>query len=232
MGQEQRDIHGVLIIDVQKDGAAAKAGLHPTRRGEEGNILWGDIIVGIDKHKIHSANELFSFLADNYKVGQQVTVRAHPAREGEIQDVQVTLSVEKAASCVKQHGRKTPMLLFTCSTCGKRVQAEDAFAGKNVLCPVCNIAMTAPTPPHSGESPTSAVATPEHAAQAKIAMPPRTAGRRRDSAKGNRLRRCPTRCHRYGKRFRVSLHARAVSDTTQHRNFFFGLLGVSRKKGE
>ena len=42
------------------------------------------------------------------------------------------------------HARETPMLEFLCSTCGKRVQGEDALAGKLVVCPACNAAITAP----------------------------------------------------------------------------------------
>lgn len=55
------------------------------------------------------------------------------------------------------------MLEFTCSNCGQRVQGYDAFAGKHA-CPACNAAMNMPAP-------TSAIATQEHAAQTKIAMP-------------------------------------------------------------
>jgi hypothetical protein len=50
------------------------------------------------------------------------------------------------------------MLSFPCPSCGKPVQADDAFAGKQVLCPVCNLAMTAPPP-----STESAITTREHA---------------------------------------------------------------------
>jgi hypothetical protein len=36
------------------------------------------------------------------------------------------------------------MLEIICSGCGRRVQGDDAFSGKQVLCPVCGAAMTAP----------------------------------------------------------------------------------------
>ena len=58
------------------------------------------------------------------------------------------------------------MLEFTCSTCGKRVQVDDAFAGQHVRCPVCNGTMTgAPNensfregePPYQHGSPLPAV---------------------------------------------------------------------------
>jgi type II secretory pathway pseudopilin PulG len=60
------------------------------------------------------------------------------------------------------------MLEFTCPTCGKRVQGDDAFAGKSVLCPVCNATINIPQPAAASASPATAIATPEHASQAKV----------------------------------------------------------------
>jgi len=90
---KQRGVTGALILDVLPDGPAAKAKLRPTRRDEDtGDILWGDVIVGIDEHPVRSAKELYSLLAGNYKVGQEVTV--HILRDDEKQDVKLTLSAE------------------------------------------------------------------------------------------------------------------------------------------
>jgi S1-C subfamily serine protease len=89
---KQRAITGVLIIDVLPDGPADKANLRPTRRDDTGRILWGDVIVGIDEHKIRSANELYAVLADDYKVGQVVSV--HILRDGETRDVNMTLAAD------------------------------------------------------------------------------------------------------------------------------------------
>ena len=89
---KQRGISGVLIIDVLPDGPADKANLRPTRRDETGRILFGDVIVGIDEHKIRSANELYTVLVDDYKVAQEVTV--HFVRDGETQDVKMTLAAD------------------------------------------------------------------------------------------------------------------------------------------
>jgi hypothetical protein len=52
------------------------------------------------------------------------------------------------------------VLEFNCTKCGKRVQADDVFAGKTVPCPICNTVITAPHP--------QAIVAPEHAHQAKI----------------------------------------------------------------
>lgn len=38
------------------------------------------------------------------------------------------------------------MIEFNCTSCGKRLQAEESFAGKHVVCPVCNIATMAIDP--------------------------------------------------------------------------------------
>ena len=57
------------------------------------------------------------------------------------------------------------MFEFSCPICGKRVRGDDSLAGKYVLCPVCNIAMTAP--PATPRSAT-AVTTPKHAAKARV----------------------------------------------------------------
>ena len=60
------------------------------------------------------------------------------------------------------------MFEFICQTCGKRVQGDDSVAGKSVMCPACNVAMTAPQATPTSVTPTTAIATPEHAAQAKV----------------------------------------------------------------
>src|ERR1700733_6727905 len=36
------------------------------------------------------------------------------------------------------------MLEFTCKSCGKRVQGDEALAGQSVRCPACHTAMTFP----------------------------------------------------------------------------------------
>ena len=77
------DRRGVLIRELIKDGAAAKAGLQVTN-----NQGLGDLIIGIDDTDIQSTNDLFRALQE-YKVGDQVTV--HIVRNGEVQEVQLTL---------------------------------------------------------------------------------------------------------------------------------------------
>jgi S1-C subfamily serine protease len=66
-------IDGVLVIQVMPDGAAAKAGVQPTK-AEKGEITLGDVIVGMDDTKIESASDLYAAL-DEHKVGDTVTLK-------------------------------------------------------------------------------------------------------------------------------------------------------------
>ena len=66
-------VTGVLVVDVARGGAAAKAGIQPTRRDAEGRLRLGDVITAIDGKKVESANDLYLAL-EKYKVGEAVTV--------------------------------------------------------------------------------------------------------------------------------------------------------------
>jgi S1-C subfamily serine protease len=79
---------GVLIVGVEPDGPAAKAGLRPTRRDAPQGIQLGDVIVGFDDHAVKSVSDLLSALAD-YQVGS--TVKLSVLRDGQEQTVDVTL---------------------------------------------------------------------------------------------------------------------------------------------
>ena len=50
------------ILQVAEKGAGAKAGLIPTRRGLAGNIVLGDIIVGVNGALVSKSHCLFCFL--------------------------------------------------------------------------------------------------------------------------------------------------------------------------
>jgi S1-C subfamily serine protease len=66
-------VTGVLIVDVAKGSAAAKAGIQPTRRDATGRVRLGDIITAIDGKKIESPNDLFLAI-EKYKVGENVNI--------------------------------------------------------------------------------------------------------------------------------------------------------------
>ncbi len=64
---------GVLILNVYPDGAAAKAGLRPTQRDEDGTILLGDVILRVDGQRVRNARDLYARL-EGHHVGQEVTL--------------------------------------------------------------------------------------------------------------------------------------------------------------
>jgi S1-C subfamily serine protease len=87
---ERLGVTGVLVVDVTRDGAAAKAGIQPTRRDSEGRLRLGDVITAIDGKKIESSNDLYLIL-EKYKVGDAVTVTM--LRNGK--SVQARLTLEE-----------------------------------------------------------------------------------------------------------------------------------------
>ena len=88
----QRGVEGVIVLNVDPDGPAAKAGLRSTRRDERGRIRWGDVITAVDGKKVGSANELAALLEENYEIGQQVVLAIE--RDGEEKEVRLTLTAD------------------------------------------------------------------------------------------------------------------------------------------
>ena len=80
-------IEGVLLINVQRDSAAEKAGLKGTRR-LGGEIILGDIIESINSNRISSYDDLRNEF-DRYRVGDQVTLGI--VRDGRHMMVKVNL---------------------------------------------------------------------------------------------------------------------------------------------
>jgi S1-C subfamily serine protease len=66
-------VKGVLVVDVVRGGAAAKAGIQPTRRDAEGRLRLGDIITAVDGQKVETPNDLYLAL-EKYKVGDAVNL--------------------------------------------------------------------------------------------------------------------------------------------------------------
>jgi S1-C subfamily serine protease len=85
-------LKGVLLLNVEPDGTAAKAGLQPTTRDENGEVLLGDVIVAVDGKPIQKISELDGAL-DRHKIGEKATLAVD--RNGQRRDVQVTLEGEQ-----------------------------------------------------------------------------------------------------------------------------------------
>ncbi|MDH7512009.1 MAG: trypsin-like peptidase domain-containing protein [Clostridiales bacterium] len=66
-------IEGVLVVDVDPRGAAASAGILPTRYDKDGNVVLGDIIVAVNRQPVKSVDDLYRIL-DNHQVGDEVMV--------------------------------------------------------------------------------------------------------------------------------------------------------------
>jgi S1-C subfamily serine protease len=64
-------LQGPLILNVPPGSNAEKSGLQPTRRNRYGEIILGDILVGIDKEPIKNNGDLYLFL-EKHKVGDVV----------------------------------------------------------------------------------------------------------------------------------------------------------------
>lgn len=79
---------GVLVINVQEGSAAKRAGIRPTYRSQNGGVVVGDVIVGINNDKIVKGNEISLFL-EKYKPGDVVNVKI--LRDGKASNLQVKL---------------------------------------------------------------------------------------------------------------------------------------------
>lgn len=85
---EQIGIDGVLVIDVDPKGAAAKAGIIATHYDSRDNLVLGDSIISIDGKKIRSTNDLYKTL-ESYQVGDEVQVEV--VRSGQKRTLKIKL---------------------------------------------------------------------------------------------------------------------------------------------
>lgn len=82
--------NGALILQVPGNSLAAKAGLVPTTRGFAGNIVLGDIIVGVDSKTVKNKAGLDKLL-DDYNVGDRVLLIIQRGSE----DLEVPIILEE-----------------------------------------------------------------------------------------------------------------------------------------
>lgn len=80
---------GVVIWQVAANGAAGRAGLRGLTQTEDGDLVIGDIIVGVDGDKVANSDDLYRLL-DKHKVGD--TVRIDIVRSGRRVAVPVLLT--------------------------------------------------------------------------------------------------------------------------------------------
>ena len=85
---ERFRVAGVPIVNVERRSGADKAKLRGMTRSREGYVILGDVITGIDDHKIAELNDLFKAL-DTREVGDTVTVTY--LREGRSRRVRLQL---------------------------------------------------------------------------------------------------------------------------------------------
>jgi len=81
-------VTGILVVDVARGSAAAKAGIQPTRRDAEGRLRLGDIITALDGKKVESPTDLY-LLLEKYKIGDVVNISI--LRNGKTVETKVAL---------------------------------------------------------------------------------------------------------------------------------------------
>jgi S1-C subfamily serine protease len=84
----RRGESGVVVYEINPDGAAARAGIRGLTRDDDDNAFLGDVIVGIDDHAVADQLDLYKAL-DRYRVGDEVTVRVR--RDGKIREIRLRL---------------------------------------------------------------------------------------------------------------------------------------------
>ncbi|HHH13796.1 MAG TPA: PDZ domain-containing protein, partial [Thiolapillus brandeum] len=85
---ERLGVDGVLVLRVEPGSAAAEAGIRGSRVLAEGNLVPGDIILGIGDRETRDAAELRAAL-ERYRVGDEVRLRL--LREGRLIELPVLL---------------------------------------------------------------------------------------------------------------------------------------------
>jgi len=86
---EQLNIQGVLILTVEPNSPADKAGLRGTRIVDDGGLVPGDIIQRIGPHAVKDTESLLDAL-DDYSMGDEVNI--HFLRKNEVRQARVKLN--------------------------------------------------------------------------------------------------------------------------------------------
>jgi S1-C subfamily serine protease len=87
----QMNVQGLLVLEVEADSPAAKAGLRPTVPSPDG-IVPGDVIQEADGRKILAADHLYAAL-ERHKAGEQIELKIW--RNGSQEAVKIPLDPPK-----------------------------------------------------------------------------------------------------------------------------------------
>ncbi len=120
---------GVLVVSVAPGSPAANAGLKggtqtATIQGQQVQV-GGDIITAVNGQQLTSMDQLITYLSNNTKVGDQVTLTV--MRNGQQQQVQLTVGSRPAAST----GLSTQMPFATLPPLGSQVPNQNPFQTPN-----------------------------------------------------------------------------------------------------
>jgi len=92
---ERLKVQGVLILDVSPNSPGAKAGLLPSYRARSGDLVLGDIIVGIDGEPVLNYSDLFDAL-DRKKAGDTIALDVLRATaDGKFEKVQLPVELRE-----------------------------------------------------------------------------------------------------------------------------------------
>ncbi|PNW73389.1 hypothetical protein CHLRE_14g630550v5 [Chlamydomonas reinhardtii] len=85
---ERVGVEGVLVLEVPPGSPAHAAGLRPTHRDIFGDLVLGDVVVGLDGKPVRSAADLYDIL-DEHRVGDRIKLDV--LRDGKATGLTVTL---------------------------------------------------------------------------------------------------------------------------------------------
>ncbi|KAK9914941.1 hypothetical protein WJX75_002591 [Coccomyxa subellipsoidea] len=69
--QLQLGVQGILVLDARESGPAGSAGVHGTKRDQNGRLVLGDIITGFNNMRVRNASDLYKAL-DKCGIGDEV----------------------------------------------------------------------------------------------------------------------------------------------------------------
>jgi S1-C subfamily serine protease len=85
---DRMGMSGVLVLDVEPNSPADRAGIRPARIGEDGRLVPGDVIVGLGGEEVTDVEDLRAAL-DRHSPGDTVTITV--MRDGSREELEATL---------------------------------------------------------------------------------------------------------------------------------------------